>query len=100
MGLSDEEKATLAALQKKAEEPDPDEDFEIEIYDGPKGARVPYSKGRSWLRDTFGIDIGDAPNGNDDGHDGGETGKAAKLAGKEGAGKEGPEGTARRYFKK
>lgn len=58
--LTDDEAKALKDLQAKADAPD-EEDFDIEIFDGDKGARVPYSKGRSWLRDTFGIDVGDAP---------------------------------------
>lgn len=42
-----------------------DDDFEVEITDGERRARVPYSKARKWLGDTFGIDIaedtGDEP---------------------------------------
>jgi hypothetical protein len=36
-----------------------DDDFEVEIEDGGKRARVPYSKARKWLGDTFGIDLDD-----------------------------------------
>ena len=34
-----------------------DDDFEIEIRDGDKATRVPYSKGRPWLQQHFGIDL-------------------------------------------
>jgi hypothetical protein len=61
MALSDEEKAQLEALTKKANEPDPEDDFEMEIFDGAKGARLPYSKGKSWLEETFGINLTPAP---------------------------------------
>ena len=57
MALNDEEKAALAELLEKDKEPDTAEDFEIEIYDGSRGARVPYSKGRSYLQTHFGIDL-------------------------------------------
>lgn len=60
MALSDEEKATLEALTKKANEPDED-DFDIEIWDETgAGAKVPYRKGRTWLQ-RFGIDLPDTP---------------------------------------
>lgn len=56
MALSDEEKATLEALTRKANEPDED-DFDIEIWDETgAGAKVPYRKGRTWLN-RFGIDL-------------------------------------------
>lgn len=56
MPLSDEEKATLEALTKKANEPDED-DFAIEIWDETgAGAKVPFSKGQDWLR-RFGIGV-------------------------------------------
>lgn len=57
MALSDDEKKTLDALMAKQNEPD-DSDFDIEIWDDTgAGARVPYSKGRKWLADKFGIDV-------------------------------------------
>jgi len=59
--LTPEQQKALEELTNLANAPDDDEDFEIEIYDGTKGARVPYSRGKSWLKDTFGFDIGDAP---------------------------------------
>lgn len=34
-----------------------DEDFEVEITDGDRRARVPYGKAKKWLQDTFGIDL-------------------------------------------
>jgi hypothetical protein len=60
MPLSEDEKALLEELNRKSQEPDA-EDFEIEVYDtnGGKGARIPFSKGKSWLFDNFGI--GEAP---------------------------------------
>lgn len=55
MALSKDEQAALEALQRKASEPD--EEFDIEIWDETgAGAKVPYSKGRSWLA-RFGIDM-------------------------------------------
>ncbi len=58
--LTAEQQKQLDDLTKLAEAPD-EEDFEVEIFDGDKGARVPYSKGRSWLQKTFGIDLGEPP---------------------------------------
>ena len=59
MALSKDEQAQLDALTRKASEPD--EDFSIEIWDETgAGAKVPYSKGRSWLN-RFGIDLPDTP---------------------------------------
>jgi hypothetical protein len=58
--LTPEQAQQLADLQAQADAPD-DEDFDVEIWEGDKGARVPYSKGRGWLSKTFGIDLGDPP---------------------------------------
>lgn len=59
--LNDDEKKLLDELTARAAAPDEDNDFEIEVYDtsAGKGARIPFSKGKSWLFDTFGI--GEAP---------------------------------------
>lgn len=66
MALSKDEQAQLDALTRKASEPD--EDFSIEIWDETgAGAKVPYSKGRTWLN-RFGIDLPDVeaePEGDD-----------------------------------
>jgi hypothetical protein len=72
--LTPEQAKALADLQKLADAPDED-DFDIEIWDGDKGARVPYSKGRSWLA-KIGFEIGDPPAADDDAVDG----KAGKDA--------------------
>jgi hypothetical protein len=72
--LTPEQAKQLADLQKMADAPD-DDDFDIEIWEGDKGARVPYSKGRSWLASTFKLDIGDPPAADD--------GAADKPAGKD-----------------
>jgi hypothetical protein len=82
MALSKEEQDQLDALTAKANEPDPQEDFEMEIYDGPKGARVPYSKGRSWLQTHFGIDLDPDP-----ATESGDGGKDAATQDKSGKGK-------------
>jgi hypothetical protein len=58
--LTPEQAKQLKELQAAADAPDED-DFDIEIWAGDRGARVPYSRGRSWLRDTFGLDVGDPP---------------------------------------
>lgn len=109
MGLTPEETAALEELQRKAQEPDDSEDFEVEIYNPfGAGARVPYSKGRAYLQREFGIDLDPDPGkGNDDGSDptdnsGKAGGKAPKAGGaakggkqQDGKGTEGqaPEGT-------
>jgi hypothetical protein len=61
MALSKEEQELLADLQRREQEGD-EEDFEIEVYDTAKGrgARIPFSKGRNWLWNEFGI--GEDPN--------------------------------------
>jgi len=59
MGLSKEEQSALDALLAKQKEDD-DDDFEIEIWSGTDGARVPYRKGKGWFEKTFGIDLGSA----------------------------------------
>jgi hypothetical protein len=58
--LTSDEAKLLEELTARANEPDED-DYEIEIYDTEKkrGARIPVSKGKSWLFENFGI--GDAP---------------------------------------
>jgi hypothetical protein len=58
VALTSDEQKLLDELTAKASAPDAD-DFEIEIFSGDKGARVPISKAGKWLFDNFGI--GDAP---------------------------------------
>jgi hypothetical protein len=82
VGLSKEEKEQLEKLTAKANEPD-EEDFEIEIGSGDRYARVPYSRGRSYLQQHFGIDLD--PNTGEDSADEdtateGENGKGKKPA--------------------
>lgn len=98
MGLSAEEKAQLDALTKKANEPDEDDNYEIEIYDeNGRGARVPYRKGRGWLQKHFGIDLDPSPEG-DSGDDGDEndegkrTRSPARKGGKDAGNGEGDPG--------
>lgn len=62
--LTPDQAKQLADLQAQQDAPDED-DFDIEIWEGDKGARVPYSKGRSWLSKTFNLDIGDPPAADD-----------------------------------
>jgi hypothetical protein len=73
--LTPDQARALADLQALADAPD-DEDFDIEIWEGDKGARVPYSKGKGFLA-KLGIDVGDPPAADDDG---GQDGKAGKDA--------------------
>lgn len=57
MALSREEQDQLDALQRKAQEADDDDNFDVEIWDETgAGAKVPYRKGKSWLQ-RFGIDV-------------------------------------------
>ncbi len=58
--LSKEQAAQLEELTKLRDAPD-EEDFEVEIGQGDNFARVPYSKGRSWLQKNFGIDLDPDP---------------------------------------
>jgi hypothetical protein len=83
VALSKEEQEQLDALTAKASEPEPESDFEMEIYDGPKGARIPYSKGRSWLQNNFGIDLDPDP----EKETGSDAGKGAAKEGESGQGK-------------
>lgn len=75
--LSDDEQKLLDELNERANAPDED-DYEIEIYDTAKGrgARIPVSKGKSWLYDNFGIGEPSAepkaPKGKQEGRDGEE----------------------------
>ena len=57
--LSPEKRAELEALL--AADDQDDDDFEIEIRDGDKAARIPYSRGRSYLQKHFGIDLDPEP---------------------------------------
>jgi len=57
--LSPEKRAELEALL--AADDQDDDDFEIEIRDGDRAARIPYSRGRSYLQKHFGIDLDPEP---------------------------------------
>jgi hypothetical protein len=50
-------------FNRRMDEPDEDDDFEIEIST-PDGhaARLPYKRGRSYLQQHFGIDLDPEPN--------------------------------------
>jgi hypothetical protein len=61
--LTPEQANQLKDLQAQADAPD-EEDFDIEIWEGDRGARVPYSKGKGFLA-KLGIDIGDPPAADD-----------------------------------
>jgi hypothetical protein len=77
MALSADEQKILDELTAKAAEPDADSAYEVEIFSGEKGARIPISEARDWLRENFGI--GAAPAAADAGGDGGQgQGKAPK----------------------
>lgn len=79
MGLSADEQKLLDELTAKASQPDADEEFEIEIFDGGKGARIPFRHGKSWLESNFGISIGaPAPAGGGGQPGGGPGGGGAK----------------------
>lgn len=57
MGLNEDEKKLLQELTDRANAPDDDDDFEVEIYDtaAGKGARVPYKSAKGWLHEVFGM---------------------------------------------
>jgi hypothetical protein len=57
--LTAEQQAKLDELTALAAADD-DDDFEIEIFEGDRGARLPYRKGKSFLA-KLGIDVGDPP---------------------------------------
>lgn len=61
--LTPEQARQLADLQAQADAPDDDEKFNVQIWDGDKGAEVPFSQAKSWLSKTFGFDLGDPPAG-------------------------------------
>lgn len=91
MALTDEEKAQLAALTEKQNQPDEAEDWAVEIWDETgAGAKVPFSQAKGWLS-KFGIGIETPPA--DDG------GKPAPK-GKPASGEPAPPGTANKYFGK
>jgi hypothetical protein len=85
--LSQEEQDALDKLQAKLDGPD-EEDYEIEIGSGEHRARIPYSKGRKFLQDHFGIDLDPDPSK--------ETGEGEQ----EGQTPKAPQRTSQKYFGK
>jgi hypothetical protein len=96
MALTEQEQALLDELTRRASAPD-ESDFEIEIFSGDKGARIPLSHGKQWLADNFGIDAEQAEGDGAAEGDGGGAGK--KTAAKPGA-KPGAEPARTSYFAK
>jgi hypothetical protein len=96
VALSKEEQEQLDKLTAKAAEPDDEPDFEMEIYDGPKGARIPYRKGRSWLQENFGIDLDPDPAKETGEEDGESAAKEGSKPGKKPAKPATPDATAQR----
>lgn len=92
MALNADEKKLLEELTARANEPDTDDDYEIEVYDtaAGKGARIPYRTGKGWLHSVFGIGTPDAPATGEAGTGEGESGTG------EGEGAKSPKGPA--YF--
>lgn len=62
MGRKEDLQSQIEKMQEELAGMDDGDDFEIEVWEGDKGARVPYSKGKSWFERTFGIDL-DADDG-------------------------------------
>lgn len=91
MGLSDEEKATLAALTKKGQEPDEGDDVAVEWWEeddkgNRRGGTLPWSKGKSIYGKHFPDLFGEKPatddKGGDKGGGGGKGGEGDKGSGK------------------
>lgn len=73
MALTPDQQKQLDKLTALANADDDDEDYEIEIREGDRSARVPYRKGKDWLETHFGISLAPPSDdaGNDDGNDNG-----------------------------
>lgn len=73
--LSDDERAIIEKhrAEVKAKQDKADGDLRVVLWhsDG-RGAEVPYSKGKKWLADTFGIDVDKEPVQDEPGDDGDE----------------------------
>lgn len=84
MALTADEKAALEELQRKAAEPDADENYEVELYDtaAGKGVRVPFSQAKKFLYENFGIGEPPAAPETDDG--GGQGGAGQPRGGGQG----------------
>jgi len=80
--LSKDERAALEKQLK--DDDDAADDFEVEIGSGDSYARVPYSKGKSWLQQTFGIDLDAEPKPEKD--EGGKGGQVRPFGGRRAAG--------------
>ena len=65
--LTPEQRAALE--QQLADDDAAENDFEVSIRSGDHEARVPYSKGRAWLQEHFGIDLPAAPEEGEEGDD-------------------------------
>lgn len=82
MALSEEEKATLAALQQKAEQPDDDgDDYDVEWWEEDesgkrRGGRVPWKTGKKMYGAYFPDLFGEKPPEGDGGD--GKSGGARK----------------------
>jgi hypothetical protein len=76
--LTAEKRAELEAMLAADDQDDAD-DFEIEIRDGDKAARIPYSRGRSYLQQHFGIDLDPEPEPEEDPKADPKAGKDAKV---------------------
>jgi hypothetical protein len=86
MGLTSDERKLLDELNEKAKQPDAAADFEIEVYNEGKGARLPFSQGRKWLMENFGIGADEtsdegAGGSGASGGEGGSTGGGAAPSG-------------------
>jgi hypothetical protein len=85
---SEIEKA-IADLQSQLDSADPDDEFDIEIWDGNgNGARIPYSRGKDWFEKFFGVPAGDAPKPSE-GTSGGSSGGSKTGQGKTSQSQEG-----------
>ena len=76
--LTADQQKMLDDLKALSEAPDAD-DFEVEVYDTGKGrgARIPYSQARDWLRTELGI--GEDPDAGTTAEPDEKTGKAGKA---------------------
>jgi hypothetical protein len=99
MALTEDEKATLAALQAKENEPDDDDNEPVEVWDKDgNGARLSHKHGKKWLIDHgFIPDDTPPPNNDDDDDDKTPKGKQSTGKGRQSASKAKPR-TSQRYF--
>ena len=98
MGLTDDEKATLAALQAKENEPDDDDNEPVEVWDKEgNGARLSHKHGKAWLISHGFIPDDTPPADDDDKDDKDDKGKQSTGKGRQSAPKTKPR-TSQRYF--